>query len=102
MISDDAAEDLRSAHAEFERLRGRAWLDRVRIGLEYRRAMRGVEEGISRVRQERDRRVREAVGGGASYREVARALGLSHSRVQQIVNEGRKGEKAGAGASGPR
>jgi hypothetical protein len=96
MLTDDAATDLRSAHEEFERLRGRAWLDRVRVGIEYRRAMRSVEEGVTRVRQERDRRVREAVEGGASYREVARALGLSHSRVQQIVNAGRTGSGAGA------
>ncbi len=89
VLKEESAEDLRSAHREFESLRERAWLDRVRIGLDYRRAMRGVEEGISRSRQERDRRVREAVEAGASYREVARALGLSHSRIQQIVKEGR-------------
>jgi hypothetical protein len=96
MLSDDAGEDLRKAHEEFERLRGRAWLDRVRVGLEYRRAMRGVEDGIARVRQERDRLVRSAVEGGASYREVARALGLSHSRVQQIVIAGRSESEAAA------
>jgi hypothetical protein len=96
MLNQESADDLRAAHDEFERLRGRAWLDRVRVGLEYRRAMRSVEEGVTRVRQERDRRVREAVEGGASYREVARALGLSHSRVQQIVNAGRAGSGATA------
>jgi DNA-binding NarL/FixJ family response regulator len=80
------AGELRNAHAEFERARGRVWLERVRVGLEYRRAMREIDEGVAHVRLQRDRRVREAVAGGASYREVARALGLSHSRVQQIVN----------------
>ena len=54
------------------------------------RAMRQVEERIAGVRLERDRRVREAVAGGASYREVAKAIGLSHSRIQQIVNETRR------------
>jgi DNA invertase Pin-like site-specific DNA recombinase len=86
MITEAEAQRLRAAHAEFSRVRGRAWLERVRAGLEYRRAMRGIDERTTKVRLERDRRVREAVAGGASYREVARALGLSHSRVQQIVN----------------
>lgn len=86
VITEVKAGELREAHAEFERARGRIWLERVRVGLEYRRAMREIDEGVARVRLERDRRVREAVSGGASYREVARALGLSHSRVQQIVN----------------
>ena len=86
MITDAKAEALRDAHLEFERARGRVWLDRVRVGLDYRRAMREIDEGVARIRLERDERVREAVAGGASYREVARALGLSHSRVQQIVN----------------
>jgi transposase len=49
--------------------------------------MREIEERIAAVRLERDRRVREAVAAGASYREVAKAIGLSHSRIQQIVNE---------------
>ena len=86
MIPEAATVELRQAHREFERARGRVWLERVRVGLDYRKAMREIEEGVARVRLERDRRVREAVAGGASYREVARALGLSHSRVQQIVN----------------
>lgn len=80
------AAKLAEAHEGFERARGRVWLERVRVGLEYRRGMRQIEEAVARARLERDRRVREAVGAGASYREVARALGLSHSRVQQIVN----------------
>jgi len=86
MREEATASELREAHREFERARGRVWLERVRVGLEYRRAMREIDERVARVRLERDRRVREAVAGGASYREVARALGLSHSRVQQIVN----------------
>ena len=56
------------------------------MGLEYRRAMRRIDEDTARVRLERDRLVRETVAAGASYREVARVLGLSHSRIQQIVN----------------
>ena len=86
MTEKTDATALRAAHREFERARSRIWLDRVRVGLEYRRAMREIDEGVARIRLERDRRVRQAVSGGASYREVARTLGLSHSRIQQIVN----------------
>jgi hypothetical protein len=85
MIAEREAERLREAHREFERARGRVWIERVRVGLEYRRAMRGIDEAVARVRLERDQRIRDAVSGGASYREVAAALGLSHSRIQQIV-----------------
>jgi DNA invertase Pin-like site-specific DNA recombinase len=86
VIAERDAERLRKAHAEFARARGRVWIERVRVGLEYRRAMRKIEEDVARVRLERDRLIREAVAAGGSYREVARALGLSHSRIQQIVN----------------
>lgn len=86
VINDARARRLSEAHAEFERARGRVWLERVRVGLEYRRAMRRIDDEVARVRLERDRLVRDAVACGASYREVARVLGLSHSRVQQIVN----------------
>jgi DNA invertase Pin-like site-specific DNA recombinase len=89
MLPDGEAAELRQAHREFERARDRVWLERVRAGLEHRRALREIDEGVARVRLERDRQVREAVAAGASYREVARALGLSHSRIQQIVGEGR-------------
>jgi hypothetical protein len=85
MIAEREAERLREAHREFERARGRVWIERVRVGLEYRRAMREIDEAVARVRLERDQRIRDAVRGGASYREVAAALGLSHSRIQQIV-----------------
>ena len=86
MIAEAKAKRLRKAHADFERARGRVWVDRVRVGLEYRRAMRKIDEDVARVRLERDRLIRQAVAAGGSYREVARALGLSHSRIQQIVN----------------
>jgi DNA-binding NarL/FixJ family response regulator len=89
VIDDVTRAELREAHRGFERARERVWLDRVRVGIEYRRAMREVDESVARMRAARDERVRRAVGSGASYREVARALGLSHSRVQQIVNAGR-------------
>ena len=88
MIGETETAELRAAHRDFERTRDRVWLERVRVGLEYRRAMREVEERVAKVRLDRDRRIREAVAAGGSYREVARALGLSHSRVQQIVNAG--------------
>lgn len=76
---------MRQAHLEFDRARRRIWIERVRAGLEYRRAMRQIDEQVAGARLKRDRLIREAVGAGASYREVARALGLSHSRIQQIV-----------------
>ena len=85
MIAGSEAERLREVHREFERARGRVWIERVRVGLEYRRAMRGIDEAVARVRLERDQRIRDAVSSGASYREVAAVLGLSHSRIQQIV-----------------
>jgi hypothetical protein len=86
MLTDETAEEIREAHEGFERARGRVWLERIRVGLEYRRGLREIEEGVARVRQDRDCKVREAVAGGASYRELGKALGLSHSRIQQIVN----------------
>ncbi len=86
MIAEAEAARLRKAHADFERARGRVWVERVRVGLDYRRAMRKIDEEVARVRLERDGLVRKTVAGGSSYREVARALGLSHSRIQQIVN----------------
>jgi DNA-directed RNA polymerase specialized sigma subunit len=58
----------------------------VRVGLEYRRAIRQIEQEVTRLRLVWDRHVRQSVAAGASYREVARVLGLSHSRIQQIVN----------------
>jgi crotonobetainyl-CoA:carnitine CoA-transferase CaiB-like acyl-CoA transferase len=79
------AERLRKAHADFEHARSRVWVEKVRVGLEYRRAMRQVDEEVARVRLVRDRLIRQAVKAGSSYREVARELGLSHSRIQQIV-----------------
>ena len=88
MLAERDAQALREAHGEFERLRSRGWLERIRAGLECRRALREIEDGVARARQERDRAIREANASGASYRELGRALGLSHSRIQQIVNEG--------------
>ena len=90
MIAEMEARRLSKAHADFERARGRVWVERVRVGLEYRRAMRGIDEEIARIRLVRDRLIRQSVAAGASYREVARTLGLSHSRIQQIVNSSSK------------
>jgi hypothetical protein len=86
VIHDLEAERLRKAHSDFAHARSRVWIEKVRVGLEYRRAMRQVDEEVTRVRLVRDRLIRQAVKGGSSYREVARELGLSHSRIQQIVN----------------
>ena len=90
MIAEMEAERLRKAHADFERARSRVWVERVRVGLDHRRAMRQIDEGVTQARLVRDRLVRQSVAAGASYREVARALGLSHSRIQQIVNSASK------------
>ena len=100
MIDEVTSAELREAHREFERARERVWLERVRVGIEYRRAMREVDESVARMRVARDKRVRRAVSGGASYREVANALGLSHSRVQQIVND-RKAAPSRSGGRSP-
>ena len=89
MLSDQTAARIRDAHEGFERTRDRVWLERVRVGLEYRRSIREIDERVAHARLERDGLIREAVAAGGSYREVARALGLSHSRVQQIVNAGK-------------
>ena len=87
--SDDRRDGGGAPAQDTRRLRARAervWVERVRVGLEYRRAMRGIDEEVTRIRLVRDRLVRQSVAAGASYREVARTLGLSHSRIQQIVN----------------
>lgn len=97
MLSQAAAAEISEAHRRFERARSGVWLRRIRAGLEYRRAMREISESVSRDRMERDRLIREAAGQGASYRELARAVGLSHGRIQQIVNE--SPDRAGAGAA---
>jgi hypothetical protein len=91
VLDGDTAAAIKRAHEGFERERSRVWLQRIRAGLEYRRAMRQIDEGVAGERQERDRLIRDAVAAGASYREVAWALGLSHSRIQQIVNAGAAG-----------
>jgi transposase len=86
MIAEMEAVRLRKAHSDFERARSRVWIERVRVGLEYRRAARQIEDEVTRIRMVRDRLVRQSVAAGASYREVGRTLGLSHSRIQQIVD----------------
>ncbi len=51
-----------------------------------RTAARFPDEDAARLRREkRDKAIRAAVANGMSYREVAAAIGLSHSRVAQIV-----------------
>ena len=47
-------------------------------------ALRALVE-LARTRQARDDAVCAAVADGMSYREVAATIGLSHSRVAQIV-----------------
>jgi hypothetical protein len=50
ILDESAVAELRRAHGEFERARGRVWVERVRVGLEYRRAMREVEDRVTAVR----------------------------------------------------
>ena len=94
MLNETTTAQLQEANRSFERTRDRVWLERVRVGLEYRRGLREVEENVVQAKIQRDRSIRDAVAAGGSYREVARAAGLSHSRVQQIVNEGRSATAA--------
>jgi DNA-directed RNA polymerase specialized sigma24 family protein len=74
----------------FEEARERIWLDRIGAGLAYRRALREIEDKVAKARRARDEAVLDAVAAGGSYREVAKALGLSHSRIQQIVGAARE------------
>ena len=97
MIADRESERLDELQQAYVGTRDRVWVDRIGAGLAYRRALREIEEHVRAAREERDRAVVAAVDAGGSYREVARALGLSHSRVQQIVGEARRD-----GASPPR
>jgi hypothetical protein len=99
MITEMEAQRLRKSHADFERARGRVWIERVRVGLDYRRAMRQIEDEVTRIRIVRDRLVRQSVAAGASYREVGRTLGLSHSRIQQIVSDRKPAQSRSEGRS---
>jgi hypothetical protein len=48
VIAEAEAARLRKAHGDFERARGRVWIERVRVGLDYRRAMRRIDEDVAR------------------------------------------------------
>lgn len=51
----------------------------------YREARTQLEADLGRAREARDDAIRQAVADGMSYRQVAAATELSHSRVAQIV-----------------
>ena len=87
VIAKSKAKALAGAQRDYEGARDRMWVDRIGAGLAYRRALREIDERVHEARSRRDRAVVEAVEAGGSYREVAGALGLSHSRVQQIVGK---------------
>ena len=89
MIAERDSERLAGLQRDYEGVRDRVWVERIGAGLAYRRALREIEEGVRSAREQRDRAVVAAVEAGGSYREVARAIGLSHSRVQQIVGAAR-------------
>jgi DNA invertase Pin-like site-specific DNA recombinase len=86
MIAPARSEMLAEAQRAYADGRDRVWIDRVGAGIAYRRALREIDDGVRVAREKRDAAVVAAVEAGGSYREVARALGLSHGRVQQIVN----------------
>ena len=88
-VADDHATRLLRLQRQFEKTRDGVWVDRIGAGLAYRRSLREIDEKVDGARRARDAAVVEAVEAGGSYREVAAALGLSHSRVQQIVNAAR-------------
>jgi DNA-binding NarL/FixJ family response regulator len=90
-LAEPQADRLLLLQQAFEGARDRVWMDRIGAGLAYRRALREIDDGVRAARDERDRAVLDAVEAGGSYRGVARALGLSHSRVQQIVGAVRGG-----------
>jgi DNA-directed RNA polymerase specialized sigma24 family protein len=86
MIHGPRADRLAKAQRAYGDTRDRVWIDRIGAGLAHRRALREIDDRVGAAREKRDAAVLEAVEAGGSYREVARALGLSHGRVQQIVN----------------
>lgn len=52
------------------------------------RRLRAVAERAGRLVAERDRLIRSAVRSGASLREVARLVGMSHSGVKRVIDRG--------------
>jgi DNA-directed RNA polymerase specialized sigma24 family protein len=53
-------------------------------------ALRRVADAVERAREKRDLVIRQAIAQGASYAEVAQAVGLSKSAIAKITNrEGR-------------
>ena len=90
-LERDLAVGLRDKHSAYKEARDHIWVERIGAGLRDRREMREIDDRVGTLRAERDDAIRRAVSAGASYRQVAGALGLSHSRIQQIVNEGRDG-----------
>ncbi len=95
-IAEDRAEQLLELQRDFEQTRDRVWVDRIGAGIAYRQALREIDQRVDLTRRARDTAVVDAVEAGGSYREVGRALGLSHSRVQQIVNAARGANPAAA------
>jgi len=49
----------------------------------------GLERDLKALRDERDRLVREAVAAGCTHRAVARAAGVTHGRIPQIIDGAR-------------
>lgn len=90
MISEAEKKRLRRVQGDYEGTRERVWVDRIGAGLAYRRSLREIEERVQTAREDRDQMVLDAVEAGGSYREVAAAVGISHSRVQQIVGAKRQ------------
>ena len=89
-VPGQEARRLSALQRDFEAARDRVWVDRIGAGLAYRRALREIDEAVRGAREQRDEAVLAAVEAGGSYREVGRAVGISHSRVQQIVGAARR------------
>jgi hypothetical protein len=59
----------------------------LREATEARDRLIALQHDVDRVRSEYHHAIRRLHAGGASMREIAEALGLSHQRVHQIVDE---------------
>lgn len=55
---------------------------------DHRRALKRAADKYANARANRDEAIRAASAGGLSYRAIGEIVGLSYSRVMQIVRSG--------------